>query len=318
MAPDPRVQAHPVDDRLRVEPLHLRVRVELVEVAHTKRQVRVGEELHSLSLRATHKKNRHVLLQRTLPDQGREGAGRLLEPAVRPVVPDYDPARVEVVVQRLRLPQELRREDDPRGHDPHRPVRLPLPVREPLPHRGGVAYRNRRLDHHHSIRVDLQHKVDDLLHVRGVEEVPLAVVVRRGSDDHYVGFPVRMLPVERRLQVQGLLSEVALDVLVLYRRLPPVYLIHLLGYHVHRRHMVPLRQERRQRQPHVARPGHCYPCSHFCLILIVLHVLSNPQSPPLGILSASAIFGSAIYTVHASAIASKLALLSASAYIRRN
>ena len=280
VAPDARVQAHPVDDRPGVEPLQLCVRVELVEVAYPQREVRVREQLHGLGLCRPHVQDRDVISQRTLADKTREGVRSLPEAGVASVVPHDDAARVKVVVQRLRLPEELRREDDARPPLKDGPVCLPLTVREPAAHRLRVPDGDGRLDDHQSPRVDLLHQPDDLLDVCGVEEVPLAVVVRRGCDDHYVGFPVRTLPVERRLQVQGLLRQVALDVLVLYRRLPPVYLIHLLGYHVHRRHMVPLRQERRQRQPHVARPGHCYPCSHFCLILIVL----NPQSPPLGIL----------------------------------
>ena len=46
-----------------------------------------------------------------------------------------------------------------------------------------VAHGDGGLDDHHGGGVDLQHQVDDLLHVRGVEVVPDRVVVRRGRDD---------------------------------------------------------------------------------------------------------------------------------------
>ena len=190
--PDAGVEAHALDYRVGVQALHLRVGVELVEVAHTQGEVRVGEELHCLSLGQPHVKGLDVLLQRALLQQG----GELVRSTVQTVIPlrapHYDAARVEVVVQGLALPQELRGEDDVPG---------PCLAAYAL----GVSHRYRALYDHDSLGVDLHDQVYDLLHVARVEVVPHRVVVGRGRDDHVVGIPVGGLPVQGGRQVQVLL-----------------------------------------------------------------------------------------------------------------
>ena len=240
--PDAGVEAHALDYRVGVQALHLRVGVELVEVAHPQGEVRVGEELHCLSLGQPHVKGLDVLLQRAFLQQG----GELVRSTVQTVIPlrapHYDAARVEVVVQGLALTQELRGEDDVPG---------PCLAADAL----GVTYRDRALYHHYRIGVDLHDQVYDLLHVARVEVVPHRVVVGRGRDDHVVGIPVGGLPVEGRYQVQVLLRKVFLYVFVLDGGLPPVYELHLLRDDVHRGDMVVLAQQRRDAQSDVAGPG---------------------------------------------------------------
>ena len=116
--------------------------------------------------------------------------------------PDDDPARVEVVVQGLALPQELRGEDDVPG---------PCLAAYAL----GVSHRYRALYDHDILGVDLHDQVYDLLHVARVEVVPHRVVVGRGRDDHVVGIPVGGLPVQCGHQAQVLLRQVFLYVFVL-------------------------------------------------------------------------------------------------------
>ena len=63
VAPDPRVEAHPLDDGLRVEALHLRVGVQLVEVAHPQGKIGVREKLHRLRLSRAHVQHGDIPLE---------------------------------------------------------------------------------------------------------------------------------------------------------------------------------------------------------------------------------------------------------------
>ena len=193
MCADPRVQADALDDGGRVQALHLGIGVQLVEVAHAEGQVRVREELHRLRLLKAHIQRGDVLRYRTLLKQFRKCMRGLLQERyvgqgadgivlLRELrMFDYlgythdDAARIEVVVKGLALTQELRGEYQVQPFQPLLPV---LHVEAPA-----VAHGDGRLDDHHGGGVHLQHQVDDLLHVRGVEVVPDRVVVRRGRDD---------------------------------------------------------------------------------------------------------------------------------------
>ena len=135
--PDPRVEAHALDYRIGIQAFHLRVGVELVEVAHTQGEVRVGEQLHRLSLGQSHVKGFDILLQRALLQEGGELVRSTVQSLVSFRTPDDDAARVQVVVQRLALPQELRREDD-----------VPRPCL--LADAFCVSYRYRAFYHHYS------------------------------------------------------------------------------------------------------------------------------------------------------------------------
>ena len=119
-----------------------------------------------------------------------------------------DAAGIQIVIKRLALAQELG------GEEQVQPPHATLPV--PYVEAAAVAHRDGGLDDHHSVGVRLQHQVDDLLHVGGVEVVPHRVVVRRCGDDHEVGAGVGAASVECRRQVEGFLRKVFLNVLVLY------------------------------------------------------------------------------------------------------
>ena len=239
---DPRVEAHALDYCIGIQSFHLRIGVELVEVAHTQGEVRVGEQLHRLSLGQPHVKGFDILLQRALLQEGGELVRSTVQTFVSFRTPDDDAARVQVVVQRLALPQELRREDD-----------IPRPCL--LADAFCVSYRYRAFYHHYSFGIDTHDQVYDLLHVARVEVVLHRVVVGRGRDDHEVGIPVGGLPVEGGHQVQVLLRKVFLYIFILDWGLPPVYELHFLRDNIHRGDMVVLPQQRRDAQAHVAGAG---------------------------------------------------------------
>ena len=131
---DARIQTHAVDDLPGVQPLRLRVRVQLVEIAHAQRQIRVREQFDGLRLGEPHEQGPDVLLDGTLLQQGRERVRGIRKTLVVQVGSDDDAAWVQVVVQGLALTQELRTEDD-------------VPGTGPLANRLGVADRDCGLDH---------------------------------------------------------------------------------------------------------------------------------------------------------------------------
>ena len=184
-----------------------------------------------------------VLLEGALLEQLGEGVRGLDEVLVVRVGAHHDAARVQVVVQGLGFAQELRAEDDVLGAG-----LLADGLR--------VANRNRGLDDHNRVRVDLHDQIDDGLHGGGVEEVLLAVVVGRGGDDHEVSVRVGLLAVERGGEVQFLLGEVLLDVVVLNRGLTGVDHVDLRRDDVHGGDLMVLRQQRGQTQSHIAGAGH--------------------------------------------------------------
>ena len=185
VASDARLQAHAVDDVAGIEAADLAVGVELVEVGHAQRQVRVGEELYGLGLGGAQHELRDALgavgvhaLQLggigALREQAgealgsRDGLGVVLRRA------HHDAAGVQVVVEGLALAQELRAEED-------------LAVAQPLAKPRGVADGNGRLDDDPGVRVHRANGGDGGLDGGSIEEVPIAVVVGGRGDDSVVG-----------------------------------------------------------------------------------------------------------------------------------
>ena len=258
VAADARLQAHAVDDVAGVEAADLAVGVELVEVGHAQRQVGVGEELYGLGLGGAQHELRDAdssvgvrALQlggvRALREQacealgGRDGLGVLLGRA------HHDAGRMQVVVERLALAQELRAEED-------------LAVAQPLAKASGVADGDGGLDDDPGVRVHRAHGGDGGLDGGSVEEVPVRVVVRRRGDNGVVGVRVGLGHVHGGVQVELALprlglSQEALDLVVLDGRYVVVDLLDLLGHDVQRVHLVVLREQDGEGQADVAGTG---------------------------------------------------------------
>ena len=132
-----------------------------------------------------------------------------------------DTAGVEVVVEGLGFAQELGAEQEIKL------LHALLLVFEV--EAAGVAHRDGALDDHHCVGIDLENRIDDSLHGRGVEEVLLGVVVGGGSDDHKLGIAIAGLLVEGGLKREGLVGQIILDVVVLDGRLFMVHQVDALG-----------------------------------------------------------------------------------------
>ncbi len=255
MAADAGIQADAVDDHLGVEALGLGVGIQLIEITDAHGQVGVGKELDGLGLGQVGEQDRDIL--------GRlAGAGLLLagplQQQVREhlrLVPlvigaaDHDAAGVEVVIEGLGLAQKFRRKDD---------------IADPVffPDGLGVADRDRGLDDHEDLRIDLEGPLDGILDSAGVKEVVDIVIVGRRGDDDQVRGPVGRRLVGRRVEVQGPFSgprllKKALDLIVLDGTDELIELVRLLFRGGDCRHLVLLGQKHRERKAHISDASNC-------------------------------------------------------------
>ncbi len=184
-----------------------------------------------------------------------EGVSGLFEGGV--VEADDDAGGVEIIVECLGFAKELGGEDNLGGDDLEASVCLTLAIAVLLTHTDGITDRDGALDDHHSIGVDTEDEVDDILDMMGVEEVLDGVVVGGGCDDNKVGILICCLAVEGCHEVQFLLPQVLLDILVLDGGDPVVDLLHFLGDDIYRCYLVVLCQEGCDRESHISCSCNC-------------------------------------------------------------
>ena len=251
MRTNARIQTHAVDDSLRIQPLHLRISIQLVEVAYSQSKISIGEKLHSLSLLHTHEERIDVLLDGTLLQQSRKSLGSLLQhlhirytldslillSKFRAVdnlrIAHDDAARIEIIIECLALTKELRREEQVEFLH----ALLGILQIEAT----GITHRDGTLDDHHRIRIHLQNQVDDLLYVRSIEVILHRVIIGRSSYHHKVCILVSLLAIQCCHQIQRLLCQILLDVIILDWRNPLIQFLHLLRDNIHCTYMMMLR-----------------------------------------------------------------------------
>lgn len=244
MVPDPGIQTYPLNDGLRIQPLHLGIGVQLVEEADTQRQIGVGKEFDGFGLGHPHEERINLLFYRPLPQQGGKGMGRLHQPGVVHIRSDDDPARIEVVVQRPALAQKFGRKNNI--------VRFHL-----LPNALGIADGDRTFNHHDRFRVDPLDNFDDGLHAGRIEEVLHRIIIRRCGNHDKVGNPIGAFGIERRPQFQRFGFQVLLNLLIHNRRDAVIYFVDLLRNNIHGNDFMMLAQQRRNAQTDITRTGHC-------------------------------------------------------------
>ena len=240
---DARIEAHAVDDLPRVEPLELAVGIELVEVAHAHGEIRIGKELDGLGLRRVRVQRRDVLLRRALLQQGRKQACIRLRRRAAVRTADHDAARVQVVIQRPALAQKFRREQQPPAAErPHGALR--------------VTDRHRGLDDHERAGIDPAHEREHRLDGRGVEDLPLGVVVRRRGDDDHVRRAVGLPGVHGGRERERLRAQKVRDLGVGDRRDAAVDVFGFGGGRGHGGDGVVLREQHRLCQTDIAHTGY--------------------------------------------------------------
>ena len=202
--------------------------------------------------------------------EGGEGMGGGFESGV--VISHDDAGGVEIIVECLGFAEEFGGEDNLGGDDLEASVCLTLAVAVLLTHTGCVAHGDGALDDHHSIGVDTEDEVDDVLDMMGVEEVLDGVVVGGGSDDNKVRILICCLAIEGCREVQFLLPQVLLDILVLDGGDPIVDLLHFLGDDIYRCYLVVLCQEGCDRESHISCSCNCnFDHIYFSLLFTVFY-----------------------------------------------
>ena len=93
-----RIKADALDNLLGVQPLHLRIGVQLVEIADTQSQVGIGEQFDSLSFGKAHDQGVDILLDCTFLEQACKGVGSLHQTSIVYIGTYNNAARVQIVV----------------------------------------------------------------------------------------------------------------------------------------------------------------------------------------------------------------------------
>ena len=101
--PDPGIQADTVNDLSGIQPLRLRIGIQLVKIRYPQCQIGVGKKLHRLRLGQSHKERINVLLDRSLLQKCPEHVRRFHILRVSGIRSDNDAGRVKIVIQGLGL-----------------------------------------------------------------------------------------------------------------------------------------------------------------------------------------------------------------------
>ena len=240
---DAGIQTYAVNDLPGVQPFDFRVSVQLVEEADPQGQIGVGEQLDRFRFREAHEQRVDVFLLRAFLKQRGEGVGRLQQPGVVHVRAHDDAAGVQVVVQRLALPQKFRAEKK-------------VPAAQLFPDGLGIADGNGGFDDHDRVRVDAHDQLDNAFHSGGVEIVFAAVIVGGHGDDHEIRLPVGRCAVQRGGQLKRTVRQKIFDFIILNGGAPLVEHLHLFGHDVHCSHGMMLREKRGNGKPYVAGSGY--------------------------------------------------------------
>ena len=94
------------------------------------------------------------------------------------------------------------------------------------------------------MRIYLHHQLNDLFHMRGVEEVLHGIVVGWRGNHHKVSLPIRCHAIKGCLKVKLFLGKELFYVLIADRRFSAVDFVNLLLHHVNSQDMMMLTEQR--------------------------------------------------------------------------
>jgi len=228
MSTNTRIQANTVDDLLSVQPLHLSIGIQFVEVADTQCQIGIGEQLNCLCLSKAHKQSVNVLFNCAFLQEFCKSMCRLYQTSIIHISTNNDTGRIKIIVQSLALTQKLRAEND-------------VVAVEFLTNTCSVTNRNRTLDNHNGFRIVLNDQLDDCFHSTGVKEILLAIVICRGRDDYKISITVCFLCIQSCCQIQLLFRQILFDIFILNRRFLIIDKFYFFRNNVYSSHLVVLR-----------------------------------------------------------------------------
>ncbi len=103
MSTNARIKANAIDDLLGVQPLHLGISIQFVEVADTQCQIGVGEQFNSLCLGKAHEQSVNVLFNCAFLQEFCKSVCRFHQTSIIHICTDNDTGRIKVVIQSFAL-----------------------------------------------------------------------------------------------------------------------------------------------------------------------------------------------------------------------
>ena len=238
MHPDPRIQAHSVDDALGIQPVNFRIGVQLIKIGNPKGQIGIGKKLDCLRLRRLHIKRSDLFFDGALLQKSGKNPGSRFHLGILRLPSHNDSGRIEVVIQCPPLPQKFRRKQ--------KILALILFL-----HPQSKSHRNRRLDNHHRIRTAFLYKLNHLLHGTGIKIVFYRIIVGWRGDDDKIRLPIRFFCIGGGCQIQLFFPQICLNLPIDDRRFSFIDQIHLFLQNIHCINFVMLCQENRVGQSHI-------------------------------------------------------------------
>ena len=177
MSANARIKADTVDNLLSVQPLHLCIGIQFIEIADAQSQISISKQLNCFCLGKAHEQGINVFLDCTFLKQFSKSVCSFYQTSIIYIRANDNTARIQVVIQCLALTQELRAEDNVVA------VIFFTDAR-------GEANRNRRLDYHNCFRVILNHQFDNRFNRRSIKEILLAVIIGRSRNHNKISIRI--------------------------------------------------------------------------------------------------------------------------------
>lgn len=155
---------------------------------------------------------------------------------------DDDARWVQVVVQGTAFAQKFGREDEV----------VAFKLRTCF---NGIANRYGGFDDHHRLRINAHDILNNGLNRTCVEVVGFGIVISRRSDNDIICPCVGFVFIERRLKIEGFVSQVVFNVGIVNGRLPAIEHLDLLRNDVERNYFIVLSEKNGVREPYVTSTG---------------------------------------------------------------
>ena len=239
MTANTRIKTNTVDDLLCVQPLHLSIGVQFIEIGHAQCQISICKKFDSFCFSEAHEQGINVFFDCAFLQEFCKGVRSLHQSSIFHIGADNDARRIQVIIESLALAQELRAKDD-------------VVTVELFARRCRVANRNGALNNHDGFRVILNHQLDDRFDCTGVEEILFTIVICRCSNDHEICIGVCFLCIQSCSQIQLFFCQILLKVFVLNRRFLVINQLNLFRDNIHSRNMMMLRQKSCNRKSYIA------------------------------------------------------------------
>ena len=183
MSANTRVKADAIDNLLGIQPLHLGVSIQFIEVADTQCQISVSEQFNSLCLGKAHKQSIDIFLKSTFLQEFCKSVCCLYHTSIIHISTNNDTGRIKIIVQSLALTQEFRAKND-------------IVTVELLTNTCCITNWDGALDNHNGFRIVFDDQFDYSFNCTCIKEIFLAIVICRCSDNYKISITVCFLGIQ--------------------------------------------------------------------------------------------------------------------------